>query len=400
VIPVEQAQARVLEAAKPTGVELIMLVDAHGRTLAEPIIARRTQPPADMSAMDGYAVRAVDAPEPGATLTVIGESPAGAPFTGEVRAGQAVRIFTGGEVPPGADTIVLQEDVDRNGDQVQLNEAAEVSRHIRRAGLDFRSGETTIPTGTVMTPGQLSLAAGMNIVWVRAARRPRVAILATGDEIKLPGDELGPGQIIGSSGVGIAAYVRDCGGDPLMLDVAKDDEGALISAARQAVGADILVTLGGASVGDHDLVQSALAKEGLNVDFWRIAMRPGKPLMFGALGDQMVLGLPGNPVSTMVCAHLFLGPAIRQMLGRADTAPPVTYARLKTPMNANDRRQDYVRARMTAEQEHGFAVEPFRVQDSSMMSVYASANALIVRPPHADAVQQGDLVQVLPMDFI
>lgn len=400
MIPVEEAQARVLEAARSTGIELLMLADAHGRTLAEPIIARRTQPPADMSAMDGYAVRASDAASVHSELKVIGESPAGKPFTGQINEGQAVRIFTGGEVPACADAIVLQEDVDRDGDIVRLNEAAELGRHIRRAGLDFRSGETTIPTGTIMTPGQLSLAAGMNVVWVRAARRPRVAILATGDEIKLPGDELGPGQIIGSSGVGIAAYVRDCGGEPMMLDVAKDNEGALIAAARQAAGCDILVTLGGASVGDHDLVQSALAKEGLDVDFWRIAMRPGKPLMFGALGSQMVLGLPGNPVSTMVCAHLFLGPAIRQMLGRDETDPPATYAHLKAPMSANDRRQDYVRARMTAEQEHGFAVEPFHVQDSSMMSVYAAANALIVRPPHAAAAEIGDLVQLLPLDFI
>lgn len=400
MIPVEEAQQRVLEAAKPTGVEIIMLAEAHGRTLAEPIVARRTQPPADMSAMDGYAVRAEDAAEAGIALKVVGESPAGAPYDGLVSSGQAIRIFTGGEVPSGADSIVLQEDVDRDGDTVRLNEAVELGRHIRRAGLDFRAGETTIPAGTVMTPGQLSLAAGMNVVWARAARRPRVAILATGDEIKLPGDTLGPGQIIGSSGLGIAAYVRDCGGEPLMLDVAQDDEGALINAARQAAGCDILVTLGGASVGDHDLVQTALAKEGLNVDFWRIAMRPGKPLMFGALGGQMVLGLPGNPVSTMVCAHLFLGPAIRQMLGRADTAPPESFAHLKTPMKQNDRRQDYVRARMVADQGQGFVVEPFRVQDSSMMSVYAAANALIVRPPHAAAAETGDLVRVLPLDFI
>lgn len=400
MIPVEEAQARVLEAAKPTGVEIVMLAEAHGRTLAEPIVARRTQPPADMSAMDGYAVRAEDAAEAGAALSVVGESPAGKPYDGEVISGQAIRIFTGGEVPSGADAIVLQEDVSRDGDTVRLNDPAELGRHIRRAGLDFKAGETTIPAGAVMTPGQLSLAAGMNVVWVRASRRPRVAILATGDEIKLPGDDLGPGQIIGSSGLGIAAYIRDCGGEPLMLDVAKDDEGALINAARQAAGCDILVTLGGASVGDHDLVQSALAKEGLDVNFWRIAMRPGKPLMFGALGGQMVLGLPGNPVSTMVCAHLFLGPAIRQMLGRADTAPPESFARLKVPMKQNDRRQDYVRARITSDQNQGFVVEPFRVQDSSMMSVYAAANALIVRPPHADAAEEGELVRVLPLDFI
>lgn len=400
MIPVEEAQQRVLDAAKPTGVEIVMLGQAHGRTLAAPIVARRTQPPADMSAMDGYAIRAGDAEAAGAALTVIGESPAGAPYSGTVGPGQAVRIFTGAEVPKGADAVVLQEDVDRDGDIATLNEAAILGRHIRRAGLDFREGETEIAAGTVMTPGQICLAAGMNSVWARVARPPRVAILATGDEIKLPGDVLMPGQIIGSSGLGIAAYVRECGGEPVTLDVAPDDENALALAARQATGCDILVTLGGASVGDHDLVQSALAKEGLNVDFWRIAMRPGKPLMFGSLGEQLVLGLPGNPVSTMVCAHLFLGPAIRHMLGRAEVAPLQLRARLKTNMKANDRRQDYVRARMAPNHTGNLAVEPFNVQDSSMMTTYAAANALIVRPPFAPAVATDDLVDIMPVNLI
>ena len=260
------------------------------------------------------------------------------------------------------------------------------------------AGQSEIAAGTEITPRHLALAAGMNAVWARVARKPRVAILATGDEIKLPGDELGPGQIIGSSGLGIAAYVSDCGGEALMLDVAADDEAALIDAVRQASGADILVTLGGASVGDHDLVQGVLTKQGLEVEFWRIAMRPGKPLMFGSLGAQLVLGLPGNPVSTMVCAVLFLGPLIAKMLGRPATSPKSIRAQLGAPMKANDRREDYVRARLHQDDERGYIVEPFEVQDSSMMSIYADANALIVRTPDAPAASLGEAVTVLPLD--
>jgi molybdopterin molybdotransferase len=238
----------------------------------------------------------------------------------------------------------------------------------------------------------------MNILWVRVSRKPRVAILATGDEIRLPGDDIGPGQIIGSSGVGVASYVDQVGGEAILLDIAGDTEHQLTSAARQAAGADILVTLGGASVGDHDLVQQALTKEGLEVGFWKIAMRPGKPLMFGNLGEQIVLGLPGNPVSTMVCAILFLGPLIKQMLGQAETNPRILPARLKTPIAPNDRREDYVRANLTLE-ENGFEVEAFAIQDSSMMSIFAKSNCLIVRPPHMEAVPAGSVVDVLPLDI-
>jgi molybdopterin molybdotransferase len=398
LISVEEARARVLATAPAPRTEIIMLGEAAGRTLTAPIAARRTQPPADMSAMDGYAVRFQDAASVGAALKVIGASPAGSPYVGTVGPGETVRIFTGGEVPDGADAIILQEDAARDGDDVAFSEAAILGRHIRRAGLDFVAGHSEIAAGTEISPRHLALAAGMNAVWARVARKPRVAILATGDEIKLPGDELGPGQIIGSSGLGIAAYVSNCGGEPLMLDVAADDQAALINAVRQASGADILVTLGGASVGDHDLVQGVLTKQGLEVEFWRIAMRPGKPLMFGALGPQLVLGLPGNPVSTMVCAILFLGPLIAKMLGRPITAPKSIRAQLGTPMKANDRREDYVRARFHQDDKQGYIVEPFEVQDSSMMSLYADANALIVRTPDAPAAAVGDAVTVLPLD--
>jgi len=397
MISVQEARDRVLAAARPPATEIVMLSEAAGRTLAEPIVAKRSQPPADMSAMDGYAVRAADAAAPGARLKVIGAVPAGRPFAGEVGPGEAVRIFTGGETPAGADAIVLQEDAEADGDWVVFSEAAQLGRHIRRGGLDFVSGKSTIPAGVVMSPRHVALAAGMNAVWARVARKPRVAILATGDEIRLPGDALGPGQIIGSSGLGVSAYVTACGGEPLVLDVAGDTTEALRAAAGQARGADILVTLGGASVGDHDLVQAALGEEGLSVDFWRIAMRPGKPLMFGALGPQLVLGLPGNPVSTMVCGLLFLGPLIRRMLGRADAAPRTVRARLETAMAANDQREDYVRARLI-DRADGLAAAPFEIQDSSMMSVYAEADGLIVRPPHAPAAAAGDVVQVLPLD--
>lgn len=398
MIPVEEARARILATAPAPTTEIVMLAEAAGRTLAEPIVARRTQPPADMSAMDGYAVRAADVTAPGAALDIVGEAPAGQPFAGAVGPGESVRIFTGGEVPPGADAIVLQEDAESDGARVRFSEAAQLGRHIRRGGLDFRAGESTIPAGQKLTPRHLALAAGMNAVWARVARRPRVAILATGDEIKLPGDDLAPGQIIGSSGLGVAAYVAECGGEPVVLDVAGDTAEALAASAGQAKGADILVTLGGASVGDHDLVRSTLVKHGLEVDFWRIAMRPGKPLMFGALGPQLMLGLPGNPVSTMVCAILFLGPLIAKMLGRAVVDPPTASVRLAQAMAANDRREDYVRARLEHAPGDGLVATPFAVQDSSMMSVFADANALILRPPHAPAAEAGDPVTAVLLD--
>jgi molybdopterin molybdotransferase len=398
MISVSEARSRVLAAAPYPRTEIVMLKEAGGRTLSSPLTARRTQPPADVSAMDGYAVRSEDFLKAPTRLSVIGEAPAGSPFNGTVGPGETVRIFTGGELPLGADTVILQEDTARDGATAIFSELPVAGRHIRKAGLDFQVGDTIIPSGMVLTPRHLALAASMNILWARVSRKPRVAILATGDEIRLPGDDIGPGQIIGSSGVGVASYVDQVGGEAILLDIAGDTEHQLTSAARQAVGADILVTLGGASVGDHDLVQQALTKEGLNVGFWKIAMRPGKPLMFGNLGEQIVLGLPGNPVSTMVCAILFLGPLIKRMLGQAETNPRILPARLKTPIAPNDRREDYIRANLTLE-GNGFEVEAFAIQDSSMMSIFAKSNCLIVRPPHMEAVPAGSVVDVLPLDI-
>ena len=398
MISVSEARSRVLAAAPDPRTEIVMLKEAGGRTLSSPLTARRTQPPADVSAMDGYAVRSEDFLKAPTRLSVIGEAPAGSPFNGTVGPGETVRIFTGGELPLGADTVILQEDTERDGASAIFSELPVPGRHIRKAGLDFQVGDTIIPSGMVLTPRHLALAASMNILWARVSRKPRVAILATGDEIRLPGDDIGPGQIIGSSGVGVASYVDQVGGEAILLDIAGDTEHQLTSAARQAAGADILVTLGGASVGDHDLVQQALTKEGLKVGFWKIAMRPGKPLMFGNLGEQIVLGLPGNPVSTMVCAILFLGPLIKRMLGQVETNPRILPARLKTPIAPNDRREDYIRANLTLE-GNGFEVEAFAIQDSSMMSIFAKSNCLIVRPPHMEAVPAGSVVDVLPLDI-
>ena len=398
MISVSEARSRVLAAAPDPRTEIVMLKEAGGRTLSSPLTARRTQPPSDVSAMDGYAVRSEDFLKVPTRLSVIGEAPAGSPFNGTMGPGETVRIFTGGELPLGADTVILQEDTERDGATAIFSELPVLGRHIRKAGLDFQVGDTIIPSGMVLTPRHLALAASMNILWARVSRKPRVAILATGDEIRLPGDDIGPGQIIGSSGVGVASYVDQVGGEAILLDIAGDTEHQLTSAARQAAGADILVTLGGASVGDHDLVQQALTKEGLKVGFWKIAMRPGKPLMFGNLGEQIVLGLPGNPVSTMVCAILFLGPLIKRMLGQAETNPRTLPARLKTPIAPNDRREDYIRANLTLE-ENGFEVEAFAIQDSSMMSIFAKSNCLIVRPPHMEAVPAGSVVDVLPLDI-
>ncbi len=400
MISVAEARERILATAPAPRPEVVMVSQALGRVLAAPVLARRTQPPADMSAMDGYAVRAEDVAEAGAKLRVIGEAPAGRPFAGRVGPGEAVRIFTGGETPEGADAVVLQEDAERTDDTVVFSEAATLGRHIRRAGLDFVADETMIPSGSRMTPRNLALAAGMNVVWATVARRPRIAILATGDEIRMPGDTLGPGQIIGSSGLAVAGMATELGADPVMLEVARDNEAALLAAADAARGADILVTLGGASVGDHDLVQDVLGKAGLEVDFWRIAMRPGKPLMFGKLGPQLVLGLPGNPVSTMVCATLFLAPLIKRMQGVAEVDPPMTTAIAMTPLKANDRREDYLRAKLSRSADGELQATPFFVQDSSMMSVFAASDCLIVRPPHAPATDAGVPVPVLLLDSL
>jgi molybdopterin molybdotransferase len=392
LLPVDEAVARLLAGVTPLTAEEVSLAEARGRVLAEDVKALLTHPPFPASAMDGYAIRAAEA-NAGAHLKVVGMSRAGEHFPGSLGEGQAVRIFTGAPVPDGADAILIQENAKRAGDMVEVVEPTSAGRHIRRAGLDFRAGDTRLRAGTRLGPHAISLAASMGHAALGVRRKPRVAILANGDELVPPGAKPGLDQIVSSNGIGLAALVNEIGGDAIDLGIAPDKREAISAFVDRAVGADILVTSGGASVGEHDLVQDALKDRGLKLDFWKIAMRPGKPLMVGRLGEMRVLGLPGNPVSTFVCAELFLKPLLRAMLGLPTTANTAT-AKLRMPMPENDARQDYVRARL-AETADGLEATPFDVQDSSMLSTLAAADALIVRPIRAPAAAAGDTVPVL-----
>ncbi len=395
MIPVADAIARILAEAQPLPAEMVALGDGLGRVLAEDLASRRTQPPAAVSAMDGYAVRAADVAGAPAELRIVAEIAAGAAWAGSVGEREAARIFTGAPVPAGADAIVIQEDCARSGDLVLVREAAKAGAFVRPAGLDFAEGDVLLRAGRRLTSRDIGLAAAMNRPWLPVRRRPRVALLATGDEIALPGEPLGPQQIVSSSGPGLAALVAEAGGVPVSLGVAEDNTASLRARAAGAAGADILVTMGGASVGEHDLVQSALAEDGLEVDFWRIAMRPGKPLMFGRMGGALVLGLPGNPVSAFVCALLFLRPLIDAMLGLPAGPPAREPARLGVDLGANDRREDYLRSRLAPDGEGLPVATPFARQDSSMLARFVEADALVVRAPHAPPASAGDLVEII-----
>jgi molybdopterin molybdotransferase len=395
VISVEEALQRLLAPLLPVGAEQVAVSEAWGRVLAEDVAARRTQPPFAVSAMDGYAARAADVASVPARLRVVGAAPAGQAFARSIETGEAVRIFTGAPVPDGADCIVIQEDTARDGDIVTVREGAPKGRYIRPAGLDFRDGDALLRAGSALTARDIGLAAAMNRPWLPVRRRPRVAILPTGDEVVMPGDPVGPNQIVSSNGLALAAFVRACGGEPLMLSIAADDATSLRALAASAIGADLLVTTGGASVGEHDLVKEALGAEGLELDFWQIAMRPGKPLMVGRLKTTTLIGLPGNPVSSLVCALLFLRPALERLLGLATASRPILTARLATPLPANDRRQDYLRARLGRGPDGELEATPFARQDSSMMSLLAQADCLVVRPPHAPAAPAGERVEIV-----
>ena len=394
MIPVAEAITRILAGVGPLPAEMAPLGDGLGRVLAEDLASRRTQPPAAVSAMDGYAVRAADAAGAPTELRIVAEIAAGGAWAGCVGPGEAARIFTGAPVPAGADAIVIQEDCERSGDRVTVREPAAAGAYVRPAGLDFAEGDVLLRAGRRLTPRDIGLAAAMNRPWLPVRRRPRVALLATGDEIALPGEPLGAQQIVSSSGPGLAALVAEAGGQPVSLGVAADNTASLRARAAGARGADILVTMGGASVGEHDLVQAALAEDGLEVDFWRIAMRPGKPLMFGRMGGALVLGLPGNPVSAFVCALLFLTPLIDAMLGLPAGPPAREPARLGADLGANDRREDYLRARLAPGGDGLPVATPFARQDSSMLARFVEADALLVRAPHAPPARAGDLVEI------
>jgi len=398
MLSVEQALARILDALNPLPAEQIAVSDGLGRVLAEDVASRRTQPPVAVSAMDGYAVRAADVTAAPVVLKVIGQAPAGAAFAGTVGAGEAVRIFTGGPVPAGADAIVIQENTEPGDGSVKVMKGAAKGRYVRPAGLDFKAGEVRLRAGRVLTARDVGLAAAMNVPWLMVRRRPRIAILVTGDEIVMPGDPIGQSQIVSSNSIALAAAVRVFGGEPCMLGIAPDDRDALAAMAAGAAGADLLLTSGGASVGDHDLVQSVLGDIGFELGFWKIAMRPGKPLIFGHVGDTPVLGLPGNPVSALVCAMVYLRPAMARMLGAdAAEAAPRLAARLTEPLGENDERQDYLRARLGNDTDGAMTVTPFPRQDSSMLATLSAANCLIVRAPHAPPLDTGATVEVLPI---
>ena len=396
MISVEEALARLLAPLAPLPPEEVALADALGRVLAEPVAARRTQPPFAVSAMDGYAVRAGDLGTIPVMLTVVAEVPAGAGFAGRIEKGEAARIFTGAPMPAGSDTVVIQENVEREENRVRIMEGASRGRYVRPDGLDFRDGEVLLEPGRRLDARDVGLLAAMNRPWLRVHRRPRIGIMSTGDEIVMPGEPIGPHQIVSSNLLALAAFVQVCGGLPLSVGNAPDDPEALRRMAAAARGVDLLVTTGGVSVGEHDLVRSALLEDGLDLDFWQIAMRPGKPLMVGRYNGTPMLGLPGNPVSTFVCALLFLKPALARLAGEGESAEPMQMARLGTPLEENDRRQDYLRARLTRGDDGALEVFPFPRQDSSMMRLLADADCLVLRPPRAPAVAAGAMVPIIP----
>ena len=399
LLSVEEARSRILAGAVAKGAEAIDLLSADRRVLASDLAAFRTQPPFDVSAMDGYAVRAEDIRSFPAKLNVIGESAAGHGFHQKVRAGEAVRIFTGAPVPPGTDAIVIQEDTDQDGDVVIIRDCVPEAGHIRPRGFDFQDGQTLLTGGTVLTPRDITLAAAMGHGGLNVRSKPTVGLIATGDELVLPGDKTGPDQIVCSNPFGIAAIVERIGGSAHFLGIAKDNRADLAALCERGRDMDVLVTIGGASVGDHDIVAPVLQDMGMTLDFWRIAMRPGKPLMFGRLGETHVIGLPGNPVSSLICTWVFVVPLLSKLLGRTGHGLVTLPARLTTQLSANGPRAHYMRGISQPEPDGTVAVAPVRSQDSSLLSPLAQADVLIVRPPNDPERSPSETVAISRIDF-
>lgn len=394
MIAVDEALAKVVSGFRLLPAEQVALPDALGRVLAEDLASRIASPPLAVSSMDGYAVRSADLVQPGTGLKRIGEAAAGQAFEGRLGPGTCIRIFTGAPVPEGADAVEMQENTAVDGDRITFSQAVPTGRFVRPAGMDFAAGEVLLKAGTRLSARDLGLAAAMNRPWLQVRRRPRVAILATGDELSMPGDPIGGAGIASSNSVAVVAYVRALGGEPVDLGIARDDEGSLRRLLEGAKGADLLVTIGGASVGDRDLVRQVLGDGALDLGFYKVAMRPGKPLIFGRLGEVPVLGLPGNPVSAGVTAFLFLRPALAVMQGVWREDRPET-AILGAPVTANDARQDYLRASLTVDGDGNPVATPFPGQDSALMARFAAADCLVIRPPLAEAAAAGERVKIL-----
>lgn len=399
MLSVAEAQARILADLVPTGPELVPLADSWGRIVAADIVARLDNPPADVSSMDGYAVRAADC-TPGGVLSLVGESPAGHPFAGQVGPGETVRIYTGSLVPDGADAILIQENAQEDKGAVTVTVPPGSGQYIRRQGQDFGRGKVVVPAGRALTARDIGLAAAANHAWVPVRRRPVVVILSTGDEIALPGEPIAPGGIANSNTPMLAALVRACGGVPVMLPSARDTASDIARLAQGIETADLLLTAGGASVGRYDLVQQGLEQIGLSVDFWKIAMRPGKPLMHGRIGRVPVLGLPGNPVAALVCGLVFALPAIRTLAGHTAPHLPEDMAILGGDLPENDRRADYLRATLSRAPDGGLIATAFSRQDSAMLHTLASSDALIMRPPHAPPARAGTPCRIIRLDTL
>lgn len=398
MISVDEAGARIRRHLERVPFEEVALSQATGRVLAVDVVSNVTKPPAAVSSMDGYAVRAIDVATVPTTLDIVGEAPAGHALAGTIGPREAVRIFTGGVLPVGADSVVIQEDAVRDGARVTVRESIQEGKFVRQRGLDFAEGDAAGLVGRLLGPREIGLIASMNASWVRVARRPRIAIMGTGDELVRPGDVPRSDQVVSSNSLVLGALVTQAGGETVNLGIARDNRQSILDCLRHAAGSDMLVVTGGMSVGEHDLVRKVMDEQGMELDFWKVAMRPGKPLAFGLLDSMPVLGFPGNPVSTLVCGHLFLRPAIHTMLGRVDSDVGEETAITTTDLAANDERQDYLRATHARSKSGRLEVTAFGRQDSSMVAVLASASCFIIRAPHAPAVAAGGHVTVVRLD--
>ncbi|MGD8326199.1 MAG: molybdopterin molybdotransferase MoeA [Sphingomonadales bacterium] len=399
MLKVEDALAKIIEPIKVLESEMVALDDAILRMLAEDVISKRTHPPSDVSAMDGYAIRAEDVQQAPTRLKVIGESAAGKAFQGALKPGQAVRIFTGAHLPVGSDTIVMQENTERlSPEEVSILQPAILKRHVRPKGLDVNEGDPILSKGTKLQARHIGLAATAGHAQLPVTRKPRVGLLFTGSELVAPGEPCGPDQIVNSNAPMLSALLRNHGAEVVNLGIAEDAPNAILEAAKGFDDVDLCITVGGASVGDHDLVQPVLSQAGLEVDFWKIAMKPGKPLIYGHFRGRPFIGLPGNPGSAMVCAQLYVIPAIQALSGVKSIQHHYLKAVLTNPLQENGPRQDYIRA-VCNQTDEGLTVTPLKLQDSSMLSTFAKANCLLMRPPHSDEAKAGDGVHIIPLDF-